>query len=165
MMMDRLLNPIKARIRLLVGKCIITACGGDTANLSLLAGENREDVEFLQQYGFYSRPVGNVSGVALFVGGSRDNGVVVASKGEDGEMKVNLEPGEVALHTKFGSTVLLKKDGSVVVSTRLNKLRVEGDIEATGNVKAKCDTAFVTLTGHMHPTAAQGAPSTPTPGM
>ena len=82
-MIERLLNPIKARIRLMVGKCLITACGGNVANLSLLAGESREDVDFYQQYGFSSRPKGKVAGVALFIGGSRDNGVVVATRAAD----------------------------------------------------------------------------------
>lgn len=162
-MIERLLNPIKLRIRLMIGKCIITACGGKTADLALLAGESRDDVDFYQQYGFSSRPTGKVSGVALFIGGSRDNGVVVASRGDDGDMGVSLEPGEVAVHSKFGSKIHLKKDGTVEISTNTKKLRIVGDIEATGDVKAMCDTAFVTLTGHIHPTGV-GPSSKPTPG-
>lgn len=162
-MMERILNPIKARIRLMIAKCLVTACGGDTATLSLLAGESREDVDFYQQYGFSSRPVGTVGGVALFIGGSRDNGVLVASRGEDGDMKVKLDPGEVAVHSKFGSMVLLKKDGSVVLKTDSNKLRIEGDVDVTGDVKAMCDGTFVTLMGHIHPTGV-GPSSKPTPG-
>lgn len=175
-MMERLLNPIKARIRLMVGKCLITACGSNTVDLSLLAGETRDEVDFYQQYGFTSVPVGKVSGVALFIGGSRDNGVVVASRGEDKKMAIELEPGEVALHTLFGSNVVLKKDGSVLVRPKSGKvMRVEGDLNVVGNVWATKDVAakcvdvagtmtdgLVHLTRHTHPSGA--GPTGPTAG-
>lgn len=175
-MMERLLNPIKARIRLMVGKCLITACGGNTVDLSLLAGETRDEVDFYQQYGFTSRPVGKVGGVALFIGGSRDNGVVVASRGEDKKMAIDLEPGEVALHTSFGSSIVLKKDGSVLVKPKNGKvMRVEGDVNVVGNVWATKDFAalcvdaggtmaegLIHLTKHTHPSAV--GPTAPTTG-
>ena len=162
-MMERLLNPIKARIRLMIGRCLITACNGDKVKLSLLADESREDVDFFQQYGFSSRPVGGVGAIALFIGGSRDNGVVVASRGEDGDMNVGLEPGEVAVHSKYGTRIILKKDGTVSVVTNSKKVKIEGDLEVTGDVKAVCDGAFITLSGHVHSTGV-GPSSPPTPG-
>jgi len=172
-MMERLLNPIKARIRLMVGKCLITACGGNKVDLSLLVGETRDDVDFYQQYGFSSRPVGKVGGVALFIGGSRDNGVVVSSRGEDKDMAIDLDPGEVALHTKFGSSVILKKDGSVEITANgdvnvktkngLGNLKVEGYVLATMDVKSMCDTAPVSLTLHTQASAV-GSTAPPTPG-
>lgn len=177
-MIERLLNPIKARIRLMVGKCLITACCGNVANLSLLAGESREDVDFYQQYGFSSRPKGKVAGVALFIGGSRDNGVVVATRGEDGEMGVNLEPGEVAMHSPFGSKIVLLKDGSISAVPASGKktvvesdLLVKGKMLSTGDAVAGVtevggnvfETGGVSLKLHTHPTAVVGAPSTPTP--
>ena len=163
-MIERLLNPIKARIRLMVGKCLVTACGGGKVDLSLLAGESREDVEFYQQYGFSSRPVGTVRGVAVFVGGSRDNGALIACRGEDDDMKVGLEPGEVAVHSKFGSSIFLKKDGSIVAKPASGKpYLIDGDLEATGEVSAKVNSAKVTLTCHIHPTGV-GPTSQPTPG-
>ena len=110
-MIERLLNPIKARIRLMIGKCVVNACKGSEVELSLLAGEVREDVDFYQQYGFSRRPVGNVSGVAVFIGGSRDYGALVACRGDD--IKMDLEEGEVAIHSPHGNSLVLKKDGSV----------------------------------------------------
>lgn len=162
-MIERLLAPIKARIRLMVGRCLITACKNGRVSLTLLADESRDDVDFYQQYGFSSRPKGDVDAVALFIGGSRDNGVVVASRGRSSDMSMSLEEGEVAVHSPFGSSILLKKDGSVEMATNSNKFRFVGDIEATGNIKAMCDGAFVTLSGHIHPTGV-GPSSQPTPG-
>ena len=160
---EALLDPILAKIRLMVGRCVILACkykdGELLADIELVAGEKRRSVEFLQQFGFSSRPKGDVEGIALFVGGSRDNGVVISTRGECPDLK----EGEVRVHSPFGSSITLKDDGTVELVTNSKKFRFVGDIEATGNVKAMCDTAFVTLAGHIHPTGV-GPSSKPTPG-
>ena len=161
---ESLIEPLMKRVALMVGRCVILASkykdGELLADIELVAGEKRRSVEFLQQFGFSSRPKGDVEGVALFVGGSRDNGVVIATRGECPD----LEEGEVRVHSPFGSSITLKKDGTVELVTKSNKFRFVGDIEATGDVKAMCDTAFVTLSKHIHPTGV-GPSSSPTPGM
>jgi len=86
MSFESLIEPLMAKLRLMVGRCVISASryknGELLADIELVAGERRRNVEFLQQFGFSSRPKGDVEGVALFVGGSRDNGVVIATRGE-----------------------------------------------------------------------------------
>lgn len=160
---EALLDPILAKIRLMVGRCVILASkykdGELLADIELVAGEKRRGVEFLQQFGFSSRPKGDVEGIALFVGGSRDNGVVISTRGECPDLK----EGEVRVHSPFGSSITLKNDGTVELVTNSKKFRFVGDIEATGDVKAMCDAAFVTLAGHIHPTGV-GPSSKPTPG-
>ena len=149
---EALLDPILAKIRLMVGRCVILASkykdGELLADIELVAGEKRRGVEFLQQFGFSSRPKGDVEGIALFVGGSRDNGVVISTRGECPD----LEEGEVCVHSPFGTSMTLKKDGSIEFMTKSNKFRFVGDVEATGDFKAMCDGAFVTLTKHVHGT-------------
>lgn len=161
---NALIEPLMKRIALMVGRCAILASkykdGELLADIELVAGEKRRGVEFLQQFGFSSRPKGDVEGVALFIGGSRDNGVVIATRGECPD----LEEGEVRVHSPFGSSITLKKDGSVELATNSNKFRFVGDIEATGEVKAMCDSTFVTLSGHVHPTGV-GPSDPPTQGM
>lgn len=175
------LEPLLARLRLIVGRCVLTATryedGEMLSDIGLVVGEKRRNVEFMQQYGFSSRPKGNVDGVAIFVGGSRENGVVIATRGECPELK----PGEVMVHSPFGSSIKLKEDGSVELVTDSKKFRFVGDVEATGKftvdgkieaggaiesdgeVVAMKKTAHVSLSTHMHPTAATGRPSSPTP--
>lgn len=163
---ESLIEPFLKRLQLIVGRCVISASryrdGELLADIELVAGEKRRAVEFLQQFGFSSRPKGDVEGVALFIGGSRDNGVVVATRGECPDLK----EGEVMVHSPFGSSITLKNDGSIELATNSNKFRFIGDIEATGEIAAKCDlaTTIVKLSTHEHPTAAQGSPSSPTPG-
>ncbi len=163
MSFESLIEPLMAKLRLMVGRCVISASryknGELLADIELVAGERRRNVEFLQQFGFSSRPKGDVEGVALFIGGSRDNGVVISTRGECPDLK----EGEVRVHSPFGSSITLKNDGSIELTTNSNKFRFVGDIEATGEVKAMCDSAFVTLTNHIHPTGV-GPSSKPTPG-
>lgn len=115
---EALLEPIMAKIRLMVGRCVIIASkysdGELLTDIELLAGEKRRGVEFLQQFGFSSRPNGDVEGIALFVGGSRDNGVVISTRGECPD----LEEGEVMVHSPHGQKILLKSDGSVNVTNK-----------------------------------------------
>lgn len=163
MSFESLIESLMAKLRLMVGRCVISASryknGELLADIELVAGERRRNVEFLQQFGFSSRPKGDVEGVALFIGGSRDNGVVISTRGECPDLK----EGEVRVHSPFGSSITLKNDGSIELATNSNKFRFVGDIEATGEVKAMCDSAFVTLTNHIHPTGV-GPSSKPTPG-
>lgn len=163
MSFESLVESLMAKLRLMVGRCVISASryknGELLADIELVAGERRRNVEFLQQFGFSSRPKGDVEGVALFIGGSRDNGVVISTRGECPDLK----EGEVRVHSPFGSSITLKNDGSIELATNSNKFRFVGDIEATGEVKAMCDSAFVTLTNHIHPTGV-GPSSKPTPG-
>ena len=115
---DALIEPLRKRIGLIVGRCVVLASkyknGDILADIELVAGEKRRSVEFLQQFGFSSRPKGSVEGVALFVGGSRDNGVVISTKGDFPE----LSEGEVMVHSPFGQKIWLKSDGSVNITNK-----------------------------------------------
>lgn len=158
-----IINEIVAKLRLIVGRCIITAVrqdkGGELADIELLAGEVRRNVEFLQQFGFSSRPDGDVSGLALFVGGSRENGVVVGSKGNASNMNIDLAPGEVAVHSPFGSSIVLKKDGSIDLVAGNKILNFDGELKVTGDVTANVNILPISLVKHKHGTGV--GPSSP----
>ena len=178
MNLDVFFDKIISRIKLIVGQCVIRESkykdGEMVADAELLAGEKRRGIEVMQQYGFSSRPKGDVDGIALFVGGKRNNGVIVAMRGEC----PNLEEGEVMVHSPFGSSVLLKKDGNIVMTPASGKkIIAESDLLCKGKLLATQDvvggvtdaggtvveTGGVSLLTHTHPTAAPGSPSTPTP--
>lgn len=175
---EALIEKIMSRVRLIVSYCTVNASknsdDGMIVDAEFVPGEKRTGLEFFQQFGFSSRPKGDVDGVALFIGGSRDNGVVIATRGE----KQELEDGEVVVYSAFGSSVKLKKDGSIALSPASGKnvvtesdLLCKGQLLATGDVFAGVtDTGEsvvtaggVSLQMHMHPTAAPGSPSVPTP--
>ncbi len=176
MNIENLLEPVFSRIRLMIGRCVVLATKYNSsdleADIELVAGEKRRDVEFVQQYGFSSRPKGDVSGIALFVGGSRDNGVVVATHGDGSDMSAakDLKPGEVMVHAPFGQTILLKEDGNIELKCGgpLNKVICHNDFECKGNVRSEKEvsalyngTTAVNLSMHPHPSAV-GPTGTPT---
>lgn len=168
------------KIRLIVGLCSVKSTDYDSnelkADVELLPGERRRKLDFLQQYGLISRPVGDVSGLALFVGGNRANGVVVACNGEEKAMQKKLEPGEVCLISPYGQQVFFKKDGSVSIVSGNGEIELDGKLHVTEGIEADGEilsggdvTAFnkspkrVGLSTHIHVTPS-GNSSPPTPG-
>lgn len=147
--LNRLLEPIRNRIRLLVARALITSTrdgeGGITLELDLGSGEVRDELETVQQYGISSRPRPGSQVVTLFVSGSRDAGVVIASKGMGSSMSFALKEGEVALHTDEGDSVHLKRGRVIAITTKT--LQISGDIElggkleATGNISSSGDVS------------------------
>lgn len=174
-MMLEIFDQIMNRIRLVVGRCVLMATNYDGKDLfadaELLAGERRRGLDFAQHYGFSSRPKGNVSGIALFIGGSRDNGVVIATHGDGSEMAQALNPGEVCVHSPFGSKILLDESGNIVISVASGKkvvckadtFSISGDLVVDGEITTNKAGLPVTLSGHIHSTGV-GPSSNPTPG-
>lgn len=171
---ERLLDPIRTRIRLIVGRGLLEFCrkgeNGLVVDVSLLAGERRLDIDHIQQFGFTSFPKGETQVVSLFIAGSRDNGVVVATRGEASEMNIALESGEVAMHAPFGQSIIMRKDGNIEISAAAGKkivcdaekFEISGDLEVQGEITTM-KTGMVTLSGHIHPTGT-GPSGKPTPG-
>lgn len=166
MSIDDLLEPIRTRIKLLIGRSIILASkssnGKITVDVELLVGEKRRSIDLMQQFGFSSRPKGNSSSVTLFIGGSRDNGVVVASKGDDPEMNdYDLEEGENMMHAPFGQKIIFKSDGNIEMKAAAGKkILMKSDVEMSENLLVQKEItsmnagAPVTATGHEHPSSA-----------
>jgi phage baseplate assembly protein V len=102
--------------------------GGIRLELNLLAGEVRDDIELVQHYGVSSRPKKDSQAVILFLGGSRDSGVAIATKGMGPEMRIELKEGEVALHTDEGDFIHLKNGRVMELSTETLKLTATKEI-------------------------------------
>lgn len=136
----------------------------------LLGGEQKQSLEWFENYGFTSAPFAGAELLAAFIDGDRSHGIVVAVA--DRRYRIALEDGEVAIYDDLEHKVHLTRDGIVidgkaddvkVVTT--GKLRVEAaSLECTGDIKDKCDTTGKTMAamrtaynGHSH------LPSTVTP--
>lgn len=184
--MIRLLEELRRSLRLVVGKCVLSAmkqgCDGNECNLLLLGSDRHSGVRALQHYGFASVAPDGSDAVALFVGGSRDNGVVVAEQGAKSDIP-QLNKGETALFSKFGQKIILKNDGSISVVAADGKSivfnsKIEAsedivceksitageDVSAAGDVVAHDSSLPVHLSTHTHLCASPGEPSGPPEG-
>lgn len=169
--MMHLIDQVKNKIRLIVGRALIEAVNsssgddGLSVDVSLAGGERHSRIPLFQQYGICSRPNKDSEAVILFIGGSRDNGIAVATQGSASKLPP-LEDGEVALFSEYGQTIILKKDGSIVATPKSGQpYRIEADVQVTGDVKAFCDLpTFITMQNHIHMTGV-GASAPPQKGM
>lgn len=79
-----------------------------------LAGEIRDQVERMQDYGFSSHPLPGAEGLMLSVAGSRSQAVALAVG--DRRWRLHLAPGEAAVHDDQGQVVHLTRSGIRVFS-------------------------------------------------
>jgi phage baseplate assembly protein V len=116
-----------------------------TLQVTLFAGQTPDEVERFQNYGLSSVPHAGAEGIALKIGGSTGHTVVVSVDDRRFRM-TGLADGEVALHDDLGHIVHLTRNGIVingaghlVKMVNLTKLRVEAGIDATGEIRDRCD--------------------------
>lgn len=177
---DRMLAPLRRRVRLMVARAVVSLVndggGLQLLQVKLLAGEVRDDVERLQNYGFTSVPLPGAEAVMVCVSGDRDHGLVVAVDDRRCRFK-GLAPGEAAIYDDQGQSVHLTRDGIVVtgggrpvIITGTEVVRVEaGRLECTGEVVDFCDSPAAasmasmraTYNGHTHPGDSGGVTGVP----
>lgn len=180
--MSDLFTILARRIRLIASRAVLRlvddAGGLQSVQITLLADETRDGVERFQDYGFTSIPHPGAEGVAIALGGSRDHLVAIAIDDRRYRLRA-LAAGEVALYDDLGHQVHLTRDGIVihggghaVTITGAPKLRVEGSIEATGEISDRCDTSGETMAAmrdiydiHTHPGDSGGVTGVPQQAM
>lgn len=120
------------------------------AQVTGLAGEALA-CELMQHYGLASAPLAGAEVVVIPLGGASSHGVIVASV--DGRYRIQLQPGEVAIHTDEGDHIHMKRGRliEVVTDTLLVKasqrvrfetpiVEASQDIHADGDVSDKTRT-------------------------
>jgi phage gp45-like len=171
-LLKRLMKPLENRVRNMVVRIVVDAVNDAKKFQALkvegVADEIDDDVEHLQPGGLSHVPLKGAEGVALRVGGRGTNTVALCVSNRSARPK-GLQDGETVIYSD-GPTpakIVLKLDGSIECTPGglSPKLKVNGDIEATGEVTAKSASpaTSVTLSQHLHPTA-MGPSGTPTPG-
>lgn len=159
--MEALLARVANRVRLSIGRAILRAVT-DTSTLQqlqveLLAGEVRDGCERFQQYGYTSHPLPGAECIALAVGGDRNHVVVIAA--DDRRFRVkSLKPGEVAIYTDEGDSILLGRDRKIVVTAGTSvtvdspQVNFTGDVHVVGTVTAGGDVVAggISLKTHTH---------------
>lgn len=126
-------------MREFISRCIVkllnTKKPSQTAQVRLHSDEVIDDMEYHEPYGFTSSaPTGKREGVALFLGGDRSNGFLIAVGNRQYRIN-NLEEGEVALYDDQGQYVKLLKNGHVQVKANTKVLADCPLFETTADVK------------------------------
>ncbi|MGT2507916.1 phage baseplate assembly protein V [Cupriavidus basilensis] len=146
---ESMLAPIKTRTSLMIGRCVLMAVADagklQRAQVRILADDDHDDVERMQQYGYTSVPLPGAEGVVVAVGGNSDHGILIAV--EDRRYRlVGLVGGEVAVYDDQGQKVHLTRTGIVIdgagkdvtVSNAPN-VRLDGNLVVAGNITADGD--------------------------
>lgn len=143
-----------------------------TLQVRLLSRETKSGVEHMEPYGLTANPRPGAEVLAAFLGGDRSHGVVVAVC--DRRYRVQgLKTGEVCLYDDLGHQVHLTRAGIVirgggqpVLITDTPRVRMECDLDVTGQIRDLCDSSGRTMSGmrgiynsHRHPENDSGGPT------
>lgn len=119
----------------------------------------------VQQFGFGScLPIG--SQVVRLTGmGDSTKGIAVATVHGPSRVR-GLSPGQTVLYDLIGSRLMFPNDGTILLLPQGGTVRVQGNLQVTGEVIAHADSGPVHLTTHVHGGVQQGGSNTakPSPG-
>ncbi|KAF1051694.1 MAG: hypothetical protein GAK41_01250 [Burkholderia gladioli] len=92
-----------------------------------LAGENMVDLELFQHYGLTSSPPAGTMVVVVPVGGKTSHGIVIAT--ENGQYRLKaLKPGEVAIYTDEGDSIVLSRGRVIDIKTKTLNIEAEESV-------------------------------------
>ena len=168
--MGRALSNLLARA---VVRGLNTATKCQMLQVEMAGGEGKSDIEHMEPYGFTAAPLMGAEAVAAYFDGDRSHGVVLVVADRRFRIK-GLQSGEVAVYDDQGQSVTLTRAGIIVngagkqiTFTNAPKARFEMDIEATGEIKDKCDTSGLAMSamrtaynGHTHKENGSGGGTT-----
>lgn len=179
---------IDQRIRRFIGSIRLTFRGVITlvnaagsiqlVQLNGVQGEQLQDAELFQQFGFTSNVPAGAMCVVLPIGGRTAHGIVIAT--EHGQYRLaNLASGEAAIYNQWGDYVALKANrrmqvvSSIGVDIQTPDLTASGNLTVQGNIVAQGDVSDhgnkkmadmrAVFNGHTQSVsgAVAGAPGTP----
>lgn len=115
-MIKQMLMPLQNRIVMSISRAVIESVkdteGMQIVKVNLLAGESREGIERMQNYGFSGVPTDNAEAVAVAIGSNRDHLIIIACDDRTKRIK-GLEKGESVQYNSNGDKWHLKKDGTL----------------------------------------------------
>ena len=115
-MIQQAIRPLKNRIMMSIARGIVNSIDDDDgmqrAKATFLAGEIRDALEVVQNFGFTSNPPDGSELVAVFVGGNREHGLIVGTNDRATRI-TGLAKGESAQYNLNGDKWHLKADGTL----------------------------------------------------
>ncbi|ALB70540.1 phage baseplate assembly protein V [Cronobacter muytjensii] len=143
---------IKQAISNLAARAVLAALDSSrkcqAAGLKLIAGETKENVEYIEPYGFTSTAHTGAEAVVLFPSGDRSHGVVISVADRRYRLK-GLKSGEVAIYTDEGDSIVLKRGRVTEITTSELVVNAESKISLNATqlvVNASSGVSFTTPT-------------------
>jgi len=151
---SQLIEPIRSRVYNIVSRGVIELAkdteGMQVLKAAILADENRDDIEYFQDYGFTSVPLAGAEALIVCPQGNRDH--MIAVKVADRRFRLKgLTAGEVALYTDEGDKIVFKRGNKieVVAATKVTlttplaefsaDVIIKGNLDVDGNETVKGD--------------------------
>lgn len=142
-----------------------------------VSGEQLQNNELFQQFGYTSNPPAGTMAIVLPIGGKTAHGIIIATEHGTYRLK-NLASGETAIYNQWGDYVALKADrrmevvSSVAVDIASPTVNMSGDLNVAGDIVAQGDISDHnnksmlgmrnTYNGHTHSDPQGGSVGTPT---
>lgn len=177
--LQRLLNPIRQRIKFMLARGILKLSDSSddmqSLQITLLNEEVLADVEHFEPYGFTANPQDGAEVLALSLAGNRSNTVVVCVADRQYRL-TGLAKGEVALYTDEGDSIILRRNNNIEINAATQvtvnapTMHCTGNITADGDITAAGDVTDATSSmqgmrdiynGHTH-SDPQGGSVSPT---
>jgi len=162
------------RIAMAAARGIVRAVGDgtdlQTMRVGLMEDEAKDGVERVQEYGFTSHPLPGADCVAVFIGGNRDHGAIVATD-DRRHRPGGLAAGDVMIYDNRGHRVHLSADviaitapGRVTITAPI--VEIAGDVSITGaaTLGGNLVADGISLNDHVHPENDNGGPTDPPVG-
>jgi len=129
---ERALNGIRLAFR---GKLTRNNSGQpiQLAQVAGLADELLQNVELMQHYGYTSNPPVGSECIVLPLGGRTGHGIVIVTEHGTYRLK-NLKPGEVALYSDEGDSIVLRRGRIIEVTTQTFRINAATAIELNAPV-------------------------------
>lgn len=149
---------MRGKINLMLGRGIVSKVS-DVGAIQLIRGklmdgEDYDQMERVQQYGFTSVPKAGAEFLSTFIGGNRDHSVIVAVDDRRYRLR-GLKDGEMAIYDDQGQKVHLTRTGIVIdgggkpitiqnapeVDINTPLVKMAGDLKVTGSISADGDVS------------------------
>jgi phage baseplate assembly protein V len=157
---DRRINKALGHLRLAFRSVLTRLDTGGPVQLAQadgLAGEQLQDNELMQHYGFTSAPLPGTMAVVLPIGGKTAHGILIATEHASYRLK-GLESGEVALYTDEGDSIVLRRGRLIEVTTQTLQIDASEAVEITSRkVTINASETIELHTPMVHATAAVAA--------
>lgn len=143
-MIEQVVNRIKSLLAKGIIHLVNDENGRQFHQVTVLAGEVKNNVESAQQFGWTGNPPKGSTAFIGFLGADRNKPVILGVN-DPATRKKGLKSGEAAGYDAIGQYIYFKEDGSVEIKTN-GLLRVEADrLECSGDIIDNADSNTVSV--------------------